>query len=120
MHNDFLEFVLDQLAGMTALRWRRMFGGVGIYQGDDFFAIVDDGRLYFRVDDATRPRYQESGMGAFRPRPDLAMESYYEVPVDVLEDDTRLREWAARAVAAQRERATRKTARTNRKRKTTR
>jgi len=101
MTDDFVSFVLDQLSRLRDIRHRRMFGATGIYQGDHFFAIVDDGRLYFRTDDESRPEYEARGMKAFEPMPDQFMKNYHEVPVDVLEDDALLCEWAARAVAAQ-------------------
>jgi DNA transformation protein len=99
--DDFVSFVLDQLSRLPGIRHRRMFGATGLYQGELFFAIVDDGRLYFRTDDGSRPDYESRGMKAFRPKPDQVLKNYYEVPVDVLEDDTVLCEWARRAVAAQ-------------------
>lgn len=101
-HNDdFLEFVLDQLSRLDGVRHRRMFGAYGLYQGDVFFAIVDEGRLYFRTDDATRPEFESRGMKAFAPTPDQVLKNYSEVPVDILEDDVALCDWARRAVAAQ-------------------
>jgi DNA transformation protein len=99
--DDFVSFVLDQLSGLSGIRHRRMFGATGLYQGELFFAIVDDGRLYFRTDDQSRPEYESRGMKAFQPTPGQVLKNYYEVPVDVLEDDTVLCEWARRAVAAQ-------------------
>jgi DNA transformation protein len=100
--DGFLQFVLDQLDGLPGVRSRRMFGAHGLYQHDDFFAIVDGGRLYFRTGDATRPDYESRGMKPFAPTPNQVLKNYYEVPVDVLEDDTLLCEWAAMAVQAQR------------------
>ena len=59
---DFLDFVVDQLSGLKAITSRRMFGGIGLYQGTTFFAIIDEGRLYFVTDDATRSEYANRGM----------------------------------------------------------
>ena len=54
---SFRSFVLEQLARTTpGIRARSMFGGVGIYAAELFFALLDDDTLYFKVDDATRPR----------------------------------------------------------------
>jgi DNA transformation protein len=39
-----------------------MFGGVGIYAAELFFALLDDDTLYFKVDDATRPQFESRGM----------------------------------------------------------
>ncbi len=65
---SFRDFVADQLgAGVRALRLRPMFGGVGIYSGERFFALIDDDRLYFKVDAENRPDFEAQGMGPFRP-----------------------------------------------------
>jgi TfoX/Sxy family transcriptional regulator of competence genes len=39
-----------------------MFGGVGIYAGNLFFALIADDTVYFKVDAATRPQFEERGM----------------------------------------------------------
>jgi TfoX/Sxy family transcriptional regulator of competence genes len=76
--DGFRTFVLDQLARTTpGLRARSMFGGVGLYAGDLFFALMDDDVLYFKVDDNTRARFEELGMGPFRPRGDGGEVMYY-------------------------------------------
>ena len=84
-----------------------MFGGVGLYSGDLFFALMDDDTLYFKVDDITRPGFEERGMGPFRPGDeDGEVMQYYEVPADVLEDAEALAPWVADAVGvAQRARS---------------
>ena len=38
-----------------------MFGGVGIYDRDVFFALIADDTLYFKVDDSTRPEFVARG-----------------------------------------------------------
>ena len=96
----FRAFVLEQLARATpSLRARNMFGGVGLYSGDFFFALMDDDVLYFKVDDTNRPRFEERAMGPFRPGGGGGeVMQYYEVPADVLEDAEQLAAWAAEAV----------------------
>lgn len=98
---DFLEFVLDQLASVRSITSRRMFGGIGLYHSTTFFAIIDDGRLYFVTDEVTRAAYVDRGMTPFQYAPGKFIHTYYEVPVDVLEDDGALCEWARSAVGAQ-------------------
>ena len=102
MDNGFLDFVLDQLSGLPAVTSKHMFGGAGLYQSGVFFAIIASGRLYFLTNEETRLRYEENGMKAFQPNPDQVLRNYYEVPVDVLEDDVEIARWAAEAVAVQR------------------
>lgn len=60
---SFRSFVLEQLARTTtAVRGRAMFGGVGIYSGELFFALIADDTLYFKVDDTNRPDFEVRGM----------------------------------------------------------
>lgn len=99
---DYLNYVLEQLAGLAGVSSRRMFGGVGLYCDELFFGLIDNDVLYLRVNDDNRPEYTARGMPQFRPyadRPQLSM-SYYEVPADVLEDAPQLVEWARRSVGA--------------------
>ena len=98
----FEAFVIDQLEGLGPAVPRRMFGGVGIYFEEHFFAIIHDDRLYLKVDDSNRPDFEEHGMEPFRPYGDERSMSYYEVPVDILEDRDRLKDWAEKAVAVAR------------------
>jgi len=71
----------------------------GLRSGDAFFGVIKRGRLFFRVDDATRPPYEEAGSGPLRLKAGI-LETYYEVPFDVREDPLELRQWAGRAVKA--------------------
>lgn len=100
-NDDFLEFVIDQLQRLTDVRSRRMFGAHGLYQDDVFFAIVDGGTLYFRTGETNRGDYVERGMKPFEYKPGGVLKNYYQVPVDVLEDDDMLYQWAEKAVRAQ-------------------
>lgn len=97
---SFRDFVLDQLADVSGLRARAMFGGVGLYAEDLFFGIVAADVLYFKVDGTNRREYETAGSLPFKPYADRAMTMpYYHVPIVVLEDAITLSEWAARAVA---------------------
>ena len=96
-HDGFKDFVLDQLSDLPSLTCRAMFGGYGLYCGRVFFGIVQKGRLYFKTDATTAPGYRERKMKPFRPNTKQTLNSYYEVPVDVLEDAGELTIWARQA-----------------------
>ena len=94
--------VQDFLAKLSAVRpitSRKMFGGIGIYCEGTFFAVIDDDRLYFKVDDQNLPDYEArgasqwviEGMSNGGPMP------YREVPADVL-TSTVLGDWIDKAV----------------------
>jgi DNA transformation protein len=98
---DFLAWVLEQLEYVQRVTSRRMFGGVGIYSSDRFFALIDEETVYFKVDDSNRAAFESRGMRPFRPfkdRPEYSM-GYYEVPADVIEDRDELAAWARDAIA---------------------
>jgi DNA transformation protein len=106
---EFRDFVLDQLARIPQLRWKTMFGGVGLYSADAFFGIVAADELFFKVDDSNRAGYVAAGSEPFRPvaaRP-VSM-SYWRVPIEVLEDSSELATWALAAIRAAGNAATRK------------
>jgi DNA transformation protein len=75
-----------------------MFGGVGLYSGELFFALIDDDVLFFKVDDVNREDYVSRGMKAFMPIPDKASMGYFQVPEDVIEEADDLVRWARRSV----------------------
>jgi DNA transformation protein len=80
-----------------------MFGGVGIYSDDLFFALIDEDTVYFKVDDTNRPDFEARGMGPFQPAgPEGEVMQYYAVPEDLLEDPDALRPWVDRALAVAR------------------
>ncbi len=96
--NGYRTYILDQLAAVPALNTRRMFGGVGLYSGESFFALIDDDVLFFKVDDSNREDYVSRGMKAFLPIPGKSSFGYYQVPADVIEEAEELTRWARRSV----------------------
>ncbi|MBC8216944.1 MAG: TfoX/Sxy family protein [Planctomycetes bacterium] len=97
--DEYLTYVIDQLECLGPVQSRRMFGGAGLYFEGLFFAIIADDILYFKVDDSNRPDYEEASMEPFRPFPDKStVMGYYQVPIDVLENRDRLRDWAEKAL----------------------
>jgi DNA transformation protein len=108
---QYLDYVVDQLACIGQVTAKKMFGGVGLYHDEFFFGLIAGDVLFFKVDDVNRPAYEAAGAEPFKPYGDGSYSmSYYEVPVDVLEDVDKLREWARAAVsAAERKASSRKT-----------
>ncbi|MFL5569504.1 MAG: TfoX/Sxy family protein [Gemmatimonadaceae bacterium] len=103
--SSFQALVVDQLSrAVHGIRARTMFGGVGLYSGDLFFALIADDTLYFKVDASTRQDYESRRMGPFRPfGDDGGTMQYYQLPEDVLEDPDSLRVWAEKALAIARQ-----------------
>ena len=110
---SYRAFVLDQLSrAAPGIRDRGMFGGVGIYSGDFFFALIDEDTLYLKVDDGNRADFEAVGMGPFRPFGEGGeVMQYYQLPAEVLEEPDRLTEWVAKAIDVARRARRRKPAR---------
>ena len=100
--NSFKEFVLDQLSALPDVRARAMFGAHGLYSGEHFFGILDEGRLFFKTDAQSQADYISRGMEPFtyESRGKVMTMNYHEVPPDVLEQPFELAEWARRAIRA--------------------
>jgi DNA transformation protein len=98
---QYLAYILEQLAGLGALRSNRMFGAVGLYSSGLFFGLIDDDTLYFKTDESNAAPYQERKMPRFMPFPDRpeAAFGYRQVPADIIEDAEALVDWARKSVA---------------------
>ena len=96
---EYREFVIEQLERVVPITWRSMFGGVGIYSGGLFFALIGSDSVYLKVDDTNRADFEAAGMGPFRPFGDQTLViPYYELPAELLEEPDRLRPWVHKAL----------------------
>jgi DNA transformation protein len=98
---EYSQYVLEQLSGLGRVVPRRMFGGIGLYCDDIFFALISGDVLYLKADDSNRADYVARGMRQFCPyrdRPERSM-AYYELPADALEDPEECVAWARRSLA---------------------
>ena len=104
--DSFVEFVVEQLEAVGPITPKRMFGGVGLYAGDLFFALLSGDVLYLKADDSTRGDLDAAGARPFQPYPDRPAGSgtmqYYSVPAVILEDSDALIVWAKKSVAVAR------------------
>ena len=89
----FAEELVEALAPLGDLSWRKMFGGAGLFVDGSMFALVDSSaRLHLKADDSNRARFEDAGSARHDRMP------YYAVPDDVLDDDAALLSWAAASV----------------------
>ncbi|MGT2460312.1 TfoX/Sxy family protein (plasmid) [Cupriavidus basilensis] len=90
----------DQLSGWASITTRPLFGAVALYREEHVFAMVWQGALYFKVSDESRGDFDAAGshaLGYVSEGQEHALKSYWEVPVDVIEDRKQLIVWAQRA-----------------------
>ena len=84
---------------------RRMFGGLGFYARGLFFAVgdQDEGRLFLKVDDLTRPTFEAAGGRPFTytvPGQATMTMAYLTPPDGALEDPEEMLPWARLALEA--------------------
>ncbi|MCI6151283.1 MAG: TfoX/Sxy family protein [Flintibacter sp.] len=48
-HQDFVDYVVEQLREAGAIRSRKMFGEYGLYCDDVFFAVICDDQFFVKV-----------------------------------------------------------------------
>lgn len=102
--------VTEALEVHASITTKSMFGGVGIYADGLFCALLDDDKVYFKVDDTTRTDFEAKGMAAFYPfgDPTRPMNGYWKLPDDVLTDPEELGVWLDKAIAVARRAAAKK------------
>jgi len=100
MAHAYCDYLIDLLSPWAKVTATGMFGGWGLYRGDQIFAIVIEDTPYFKVDDSNRADYETAGTGPFeytaKGNKRVAM-SYWQVPGDILDDADALGQWAEKA-----------------------
>jgi len=86
---EYLHFIMDKLSPINGIRSRAMFGGYGIFCGDSMFALIAEDTLYFKVNESNRAVYKKA-----QSKPFPHGISYWEVPAEVIEEDSKLLDWA--------------------------
>jgi DNA transformation protein len=98
---QYLDWVLEQLAGLGRVTTRRMFGGVGLYSGELFFGLIDDDTLFFKADSSNSAGYLARRMPRFMAPAEgpASDKGYFQVPADIIEEGETLVAWARQSVA---------------------
>jgi len=100
------EFINDLFAPFGPVTVRRMFGGAGIYREGLMFALVFDGAIFLKVDDASIRDFEREGSRPFvytraksPGKIGRASLSYWRLPERLYDDPEDLARWAERALA---------------------
>lgn len=81
---------------------RRMFGGEGIYAGEQIIGLVVDDRIYLKTTDSNRADFlaEHCKPFTFRRGKEITATSYYAVPDRLLDDPEEFAVWAHKAQSA--------------------
>ncbi len=111
LDNPFHTYVEDLFASLGRIRIRKMFGGAGVYSGEDMFALIDKDRVYVKSDDVLKADLEQEGGKVFEwtnPNTGKTIQmSYVSLPVNALDDRDEASTWGRKAldVAVQARRA---------------
>ena len=102
LDNPFHTYVEDLFASLGRIRIRKMFGGAGVYSGEDMFALIDQDRIFVKSDDALKADLEQEGGEAFEwtnPNTGKTIQmSYVSLPVNALDDREEASAWARKAL----------------------
>jgi DNA transformation protein and related proteins len=99
----FRDFVIEQLADLRGLECKALYSGYGLWCDKTFFAVIGKGRLYFRVNEETRPDYLAASSCPLLSRGGTRQLDFLEVPSAVQKDAEQLLEWAEKAITGARQ-----------------
>jgi DNA transformation protein len=103
--NDALaEWLGEALEPLGVLRFKKMFGGIGVYLDGAFFALIAGGELWLKADAVNTPQFEarESPLFTYEFKGKVGTMNYRRAPEDCLDDAEALRDWAMVAVSAAR------------------
>jgi DNA transformation protein len=100
------EFIRDLFAQFRPVTMKRMFGGAGLYADGLMFALVFDGAIFLKADEASIPEFERERSAPFtytraksEGRVGRASLSYWRLPERLYDDPDELAVWAVRALA---------------------
>jgi DNA transformation protein len=97
------ESIEDLFQEIGPIRLRRMFGGRGLYRGDQIFGIEVGGEIYLKSDEVTRKAFKEAGSRPFTYEKVDGVSvatSYWLLPSEAADDPAEAACWARLALEA--------------------
>jgi DNA transformation protein len=100
--NEFVDYVVELMAGWSAITARKMFGGYGLYREGVMFALIADDELFFKVDSESVGRFERADCRPFvYARQHRAVQmSYWSAPEASLESPAEMIMWCQTAYGA--------------------
>ncbi|MDQ1153186.1 TfoX/Sxy family protein [Brevundimonas sp. SORGH_AS_0993] len=98
---DFGEWVREHLAGLGRLEIKRMFGGAGVYASGVMFAVLDDGVVWLKADEALAAALEAEGARPFtyptRTGASVSL-GFWGLPEAAVDDPDLAVDWARRSL----------------------
>jgi DNA transformation protein and related proteins len=100
------EFIRELFSPFGSVTVKRMFGGAGLWSEGLMFALVFDGAIFLKVDEASIPDFEREGSRPFvytraksPGRVGRHSLSYWRLPERLYDDPDELAIWASRSLA---------------------
>jgi DNA transformation protein and related proteins len=103
-NESLAEWLGEALEPLGVLRFKKMFGGIGVYLDSAFFALIAGGEVWLKADAVNAPEFdaRDCPFFTFEMKDRTATMNYRRAPEDCLDDAEALRDWAMIAVGAAR------------------
>ncbi len=94
---QYLNYILEQLAEFGDFEHKKMFGGVGFFRNRVMFAGIMDNVFRLKTNENTLADFEKYGLEGWAMKGRDVKMPYYQVPDEILNDTVKLAEWAERA-----------------------
>jgi DNA transformation protein len=97
--NEFVDYVVELMAGWAKVSVRRMFGGHGLYREGLMFALIVEDELFFKTDAENLARFERAGSHPFvyQKRNRTVQLSYWSAPPASLDSPAEMHDWCQSA-----------------------
>jgi DNA transformation protein len=97
--SEFLQYALDLFNPLGRLTSKTLFGGNAILKNNITFAMVFDGSIYLKTNKNTVKKYLDldSKPLSYKKNNKTISLRYYEIPIEVIDDEDQLMQWAIEA-----------------------
>jgi DNA transformation protein len=93
--NEFVDYVMELMAGWATLSARKMFGGYGLYCEGLMFALIVEDELFFKTDKVNVAQFERAGSRPFvyQSKDRTVQLSYWSAPEACLDSSADMGEW---------------------------
>jgi DNA transformation protein and related proteins len=97
--NEFVDYVVELMAGWAAVSARKMFGGYGLYREGLMFALIVEDELFFKTDANNVAQFERAGCHPFvyQSQTRTVQMSYWSAPAASLDSPAEMGEWCQSA-----------------------
>jgi TfoX/Sxy family transcriptional regulator of competence genes len=92
---SFIEYIIEMiaLAKVPNIRSKKMFGQIGLYSDEMFFALIFDDKFYLKGNQDSQHLYPDLETRAYK-----GSKGFYYYPTEWLEDSEKLKHYCTNAI----------------------